>query len=88
MSLSQGKILKIDESNDYIFFHDADTENGSSGSPIVLKGEETVIALHKGTLKDESKNIGIFIGIVVDIMKTYKINGIRRDYYKNGNLKC
>ena len=21
-------------------------------------------------------------------MKTYKINGIRRDYYKNGNLKC
>ena len=87
LSLSQGKILKIFESNDYIFFHDAVTENGSSGSPIVLKGEEKVIALHKGTLKDEAKNVGIFIGIIVDIMKTYKINGIRREYYKNGNLK-
>ena len=87
LSLSKGKILKIFESNDYIFFHDADTENGSSGSPIVLKGEETVIALHRGSAKDKTKNIGIFIGIIVDVMKAYKKNGIRREYYKNGNLK-
>ena len=87
LSLSKGKILKIFESNDYIFFHDADTENGSSGSPIVLKGEETVIALHRGSTKDKTKNIGIFIGIIVDVMKAYKKNGIRREYYKDGNLK-
>ena len=87
LSLSKGKILKIFESNDYIFFHDADTENGSSGSPIVLKGEETVIALHRGSAKDKTKNIGIFIGIIVDVMKAYKKNGIRREYYKDGNLK-
>ena len=72
LQLSHGKILKIDKFNDYIFFLDADTESGASGSPIVLKGEEIVITLHRGSTKDKTKNIGIFIWIIIDIIKEYK----------------
>ena len=87
LSISNGKILKINEFNDYIFFHDAHTESGSSGSPIVLKGEENVIAIHKGSTKDNTKNVGIFIGIIIDIIKEYKKNGNGREFYDNGKLK-
>jgi len=87
LSFSNGKILEIDKFNDCVFYHDADTESGSSGSPIVLKGEEDVIAVHKGTTKDKTKNVGIFIGNVIDIIKVYKKNGMGREFYDNGKLK-
>ena len=87
LALSKGKILEIDKSNDYIFYHDADTESGSSGSPIVLKGEKEVIAMHKGSTKDKTKNVGIFIALVVEIIKEYKKNGMGREFYDNGKLK-
>ena len=57
LSLSNGKILKKDLDNEFLFYHDANTMNGSSGSPIVLKGEEKVIAIHKGFSKKVGKNV-------------------------------
>ena len=87
ISLSFGKILEIFKDNDYMFYHDADTQKGSSGSPIVLRGKESVIGIHTGGRKDKAKNYGIFIGIIIDNMETYKKNGEWREYYKNGNLK-
>jgi V8-like Glu-specific endopeptidase len=74
-----------------MFYHDASTLEGSSGSPIVLKGKEKVIGIHKGSKKDKNnvikKNVGIFIGIVIEAIKEYKKNGEGKEYYENGDLK-
>ncbi len=45
------------QSIDYMFYHDASTLEGSSGSPIVLKGKEKVIGIHKGAKKDKNNVI-------------------------------
>jgi len=85
LSLSNGKIVKIFESNNNCFFHDADTKKGSSGSPIMFGGEEKVIGIHKGT--NTKKNIGIYIGIVIDIIYNYIKNEKRKEFYENGKPK-
>ena len=87
LSLSNGKITGIDPNNYNNFYHNSDTEKGSSGSPIVLDGEDKVIAIHKGSIKNKKKNIGIFIGIIINLIKDYKINGERKEFYENGELK-
>ena len=84
LSLSEGKITEIYPS---LFFHEASTLSGSSGSPIVLENEEEVIAIHRGSLKDNGKNVGLFIGGVVDKIKNYKRNGFYKEFYENGDLK-
>ena len=90
LSYSNGK-MNLFQSIDYMFYHDASTLEGSSGSPIVLKGKEKVIGIHKGSKKDKNnvikKNVGIFIGIVIEAIKEYKKNGEGKEYYENGNLK-
>ncbi len=90
LSYSNGK-MNLFQSIDYMFYHDASTLEGSSGSPIVLKGKEKVIGIHKGAKKDKNnvieKNVGIFIGIVIEAIKEYKKNGEGKEYYENGNLK-
>ena len=89
LSCSKGKITKIVNVNKHpsMFFHEASTLPGSSGSPIVLEKEEEVIGIHKGSLKDNGKNIGLFIGRVVDKIKNYKRNGTYKEFYENGELK-
>ena len=87
LSLAMGIITEISSENDYMFLHNADTLSGSSGSPIVLKGEKTVIAIHTGTMKDKKENVGFFIGIIIDIMRMYKKNGEGKEYYKDGKIK-
>lgn len=87
LSYSDGEISGIFEKNNNIFLHDSGTFNGSSGSPIVLKGEEKVFAIHKGKLKKGNKNIGIFIKKIIDLIENYKKNGKGRDYYENGKIK-
>jgi len=87
LSLAMGKIIEISSENDYIFYHNADTMFGSSGSPIVLNGENTAIGIHTGGLKDKKENVGYFIGIIIDIMRMYKKNGEGKEYYKDGKLK-
>ena len=87
LSLSEGKISEIYAKKPAIFFHNASTLPGSSGSPIVLEKEEEVIGIHKGSLKDNGKNVGLFIGGVVEILKNYKRNGTYKEFYENGDLK-
>ena len=87
LSLSNGKILGKSLNNEFIFYHDANTMPGSSGSPIVLNGKEEVIAIHKGSSAKVGKNVGCFIGIIIDIMMSYRKNGEGKEYYKNGMLK-
>jgi hypothetical protein len=87
LSFSKGRISGIYCDNKYYFYHNASTQYGSSGSPIVLEKDDKVLAIHKGTTKDQRYNIGIFIGIIVEIMKEYKKNGKFKEYYENGDLK-
>lgn len=87
LSFSRGNILGIDCYNKYYFYHNASTQSGSSGSPIALETDNKVFAIHKATTQDQRYNIGIFIGIIVEIMKEYKKNGNFREYYENGDLK-
>ena len=87
LCLSKGRIIGFRTYNDFLFFHDADTEGGSSGSPIVIDGTEEVIGIHKGSTNDKKFNIGIVIGIIYDIIIQYKKNGPGREYYKNGDIK-
>ena len=87
LSHSSGQIIGIDCDNINYFFHNASTKSGSSGSPIVLENDEKVFAIHKGSTNDRQFNVGIFIGILVEIMKLYKKNGKFKDYYENGQLK-
>ena len=87
LSYSDGKILNILINNINMFFHDSDTKKGSSGSPIVLSGDEKVLAIYKAGNEKEKKNAGIFIKKVVELFKDYKKNGKNVDYYENGSVK-
>ena len=85
LSVSDGQILGLCIQNITYFFHNASTQGGSSGSPIVLDGDDKVIAIHKGT--NYTLNIGIFIKNIVLKMRGFQKNGRYREFYSNGNLK-
>ena len=87
LSISNGKIKDLFTSLQYMFYHDASTEFGSSGGSIILKGEDTVIGIHKGALNGTKGNVGILIGSIIEQLKEYKINNKRKEYYNNGKLK-
>ena len=80
LSYSEGKITRLYNNNENVFYHNASTQPGSSGSPVVLKGEYTVLAIHKGTNLEE--NAGIFIKNIVEIMKDYSKKNLN---FKNKN---
>ena len=63
---ARGKIIKI---NKYEFTHLANTEYGSSGSPIFLINSERVIGIHKESNRDQTENYGDFIYPIIDIIK-------------------
>jgi len=81
LSYSEGKITRLYNNNENIFYHNSSTQQGSSGGPIVLKGEYTVLAIHKGTNSEE--NVGIFIKNIVEIMKNYSK---KNSNFKNKNI--
>ena len=88
LAFSEGKITgKAKKNFPYLFFHEASTKFGSSGSPIVLKGEEKIIGIHRGSVQGKMKNAGILIGAVVKAVNEYKKNGYGIEYYENGDLK-
>ena len=63
---ASGKIINI---YDFQFDHDIDTDNGSSGSPIILLNLMMVIGIHKNT--DSYKvNGGTFIGEIINEIKS------------------
>ena len=66
LSTGSGKIINI---NEYEFEHNIPTEEGSSGSPIILFNLLKVIGIHKcGDLK-KRVNLGTFIGEIFDEIK-------------------
>ena len=69
LSVSEGKIIKINIENDELVY-DASTKSGSSGSPIFLKDTTEIIGIHKqgNTYTGETgeENYGTLI-----IIKTY-----------------
>ena len=64
LSYSHG-IIK-EKINNYEFSYKASTKEGSSGSPILLKGTTRVIGIHKGG--DDKQNYGDFIGPIFNYL--------------------
>jgi len=84
-SFSIGNIKNITEGN---IQHDCDTDNGSSGSPIISLKSQKVIGLHIGK-NNNIRNIkyGIFIKNIIDEFKeNKKYIGGEGDYYKGKML--
>ncbi len=81
-SLSYGKILNI---KDNIILHSANTDIGSSGSPIIRRiNNNCIIGLHYGGLKDKFNIANLFNYILEDILKQYNNKSysyINYDYY-------
>ena len=65
-SVGSGKIINI---NGYKFEHNIHTEEGSSGSPIILFNIEKVIGIHKYGDREKRVNIGTFIDEIFDEIK-------------------
>ena len=66
-----GVIKKIDN---FEFYHDINTEGGSSGSPILLFNINKVIGIHKQADIAKQLNVGTFINIIFE-----KINDIKEN---------
>ena len=66
---TSGKFIK--KYDDDLFFHNIDTEEGSSGSPIILF-TKIIIGVHKGYDKEKKLNIGIFIGDIINALNKDK----------------
>jgi V8-like Glu-specific endopeptidase len=65
---SRGVIKEIDR---YQFSHLANTEKGSSGSPVFLKDSIKVIGIHKTGSKEVKENYGNFIYPVINKIKDF-----------------
>ena len=72
-----GIIKEIDK---YEFYHNIPTEEGSSGSPIILPETKKVIGIHKQGDKEKKLNIGTFIGEI--------FNEIKLDNNKENQIIC
>ena len=85
LSYSEGKIIEVSEINNYVFINNCITKPGSSGSPIALKGENLILRIYQASNGYLRK--GIFIKLIVDIIKDYQRSGEGIEYYENGYLK-
>ena len=89
LSFSLGKVLA---ENNYIFGHNASTDEGSSGSPILIRNELNVIGMHIGGYNIINhgyfiKDIMLYIKSIfsnIDAIKK-EINIIKNDYSINKN---
>ena len=72
LSYSYGKIKEIYKDK-YEFSHLANTNDGSSGSPILLKNSIQVIGIHRGGDINKTENYGVFIGPIFDYFKNFTI---------------
>ena len=83
VSGGKGKIKEIDE---FEFFHNMPTKEGSSGSPIILYSLLTVVGIHKQAYVDKKLNIGTFIGELIkemDSVKSKEIDNINKNVLNN-----
>ena len=74
LKYSHGKIIGMVKTTKYGFIYNADTDEGSSGSPIFLEGTTKVIGIHKGGNEKTKKNHGDLIWPIVDFFQTYSDN--------------
>ena len=83
LNAQMGKIINI--KNEYEFEHDIPTEQGSSGSPIIIPSIKKVIGIHTSGDLLKKINIGTFIGEIFNKKnlnkKNKKINKIDEKYY-------
>ena len=81
ISFSYGRILSL---KDNIIKHNASTDKGSSGSPIIKRSENNnyIIGLHSGGYKKKSYNVGTPIDSILNDIKE-KYNEINCIYYGN-----
>ena len=84
LSMSTGIITNI---NKIALSYNASTLEGSSGGPIVLKGSDKVLGIHKGGSEGKQENYGYFIDPVIDDIKKFERNGFGKEFYKNGDIK-
>jgi len=70
---SRGKIISID---DYSFTHNAFTNNGSSGSAIILADTFKVIGIHCKKKINNNINTGVFIEEIIDELYAKNLNKI------------
>ena len=72
--VSQGKIIKI---NNKEITHESSTEQGSSGSPIVIKNQIEVIGVHKSGSEENKLNCGnLIIDVIKDVEKIRDVDYI------------
>ena len=81
LKYARGIIKEIDK---YEFTHLANTESGSSGSPIFLEGTINVIGIHKEACKIKNENYADFIYPVINIIKEDIIKKSNNGRYLNG----
>ena len=80
LSKSEGKIIKI---NNYHLIYDAGTKNGSSGSPIFLKGTTEVIGMHRGVNEQTKEKVGIKFDSIFQLINSLKKEEILKNENKN-----
>ena len=81
LATGSGKIKNIIK---YEFEHNIPTEQGSSGSPIILFNLLRVIGIHKYGDLDKNINIGTFIGVILnEINSDIKIEKNKNDKREN-----
>ena len=85
--LGIGKILNIQE---FEFEHSIETDNGSSGSPVILIENLKVIGIHKQSNKKNNNGIGTFIGQMFKEIESEKKKISIKDEKKENdtNEKC
>ena len=73
--------------SEYEFSHNANTDEGSSGSPIFLKGRTKVLGIHKSGIKMNNikENFGDFIWPIFIYFKNYTDNKIKNKEIKINN---
>ena len=80
---AKGIIKDIDKNE---FTHLANTEKGSSGSPIFLENRIKVIGIHKEGNKDKTENYGDFIYPAINIIENDIREKRNKGKYINGNI--
>ena len=71
VEFSQGIIVSISGEE---FEHNCDTDQGCSGSPIILESNFKVVGIHKQGIIDKKTNSGTFLGIIDEFNEINKIN--------------
>jgi V8-like Glu-specific endopeptidase len=54
LETDKGKVIL--SSNNFLFFHNLNTDEGSSGGPIVLVNNYRVMGIHRGSYEKYHKN--------------------------------